>query len=501
MTRRDRAAVALLGLAALLSLAAAAPGQSRRLRPAAPERSPFLDGTHAFRHVFHQVGRGNRLTPLSAVDRSTDPTRTAIIVLGDPSPLKELNNRLGGLRSFVERGGALLVATDQDAPGSMIGAFGVVVDGDFLSLSEAEHGYRNMAECPYVEAEAPPFEAESALPHGEQARRIATNKPSYLRVFHFEGNLLGTPNELSAMASLPKECFGEHERSERAWLFAAGGRVGSGRALIMADHSVFINEMMLQPDNGNIDFTYRLADWLLTAPNGRDKRNQVLLYDDGEVQTNFTIPLKNLPPPPLPPPDTLMGMIDEMLPAMEQEGFFARLEEENVANQAVEDLASAVPIWKDTAAEWKLWTLAAIVASVALGLYGFLRVGTFRHRPEAGGAALAELLAKQAATGPVMEQRQEALLRDGNLWDEAREMARQLFVSAGAPPGAAVAPPITVVGPWWRRWQVRLRWRQLWRLARSPRPVRVSPRGFARLAERVRALRAALADGTVRIVQ
>jgi hypothetical protein len=259
--------------------------------------------------------------------------------------------------------------------------------------------------------------------------------------------------------------------------------------------------MMLQPDNGNIDFAYRAADWLLTRPGKRDnKRDQVLYYEDGAVQSDFAIPLKDLPPPPLPPPDTLMGMLDEMLPAMEQEGFFAKLEEDDVANQAVEDLASAVPLWEGTRPEWKLWTVAAILGGVGLGLYGFVRLGTFRHRGDSAGPALAEVLAKRPPAGSAVAQRQEALLRDGNLWEPARDLARQLFLAAGLSPDAApLPPPIEVRGPWWGRWLTRRRWLRLWQLARSRGPRRVSPRAFVRWAERARALRAGLADGTVRI--
>jgi hypothetical protein len=267
----------------------------------------------------------------------------------------------------------------------------------------------------------------------------------------------------------------------------------------MADQDVFINEMMLQRDNGNIDFAYRLADWLLTRPDGQGKRDQILYYEDGEVQSDFAIPLKDLPTPPLPPPDTLMGLLDEMLPAMEREGFFARMEEDDVANDAVENLAGAVPIWEGTRPEWKLWTVAAILASAGLGLYGFVRLGTFRRRADAAkGPTLAELVLAQAPAGTVLAQRQQELLRDGNLWEAARDLARQLLASAGLSSDAD-APAVEVVGPWWRRWRTRLRWRRLWRLARSSRPVRVSPRRFVRLTDDVRALRAGLADGTVRI--
>jgi hypothetical protein len=507
MTRRARALTAVLGLAAVLAAPPAAPAQ-----PAA--RSEFLEGTHAFRRILYDVGRRDRLKPLSDVDGQTDPRRTLIVVLGAPKPLAALDERLpGGLTGFVERGGALLVVTDQQTPRVLADRFGVGVSGVQLTM-RGPGSYRDMPECPYVDpqpgADPPIFEPGLAGARNQPARRIATNLPSYLEA----GPLRGIPPRrgVSLLA---------HVRGQRAdgvwgfinWGFAAGGPVSDGRVLILADHSIFINEMMLQADNGNIDFAYRCAQWLMVRPEDNvvrhstralgNLRDQILYYDDGTVRgsrADFAIPLKDLPPPPIPPPDTIMGMLDEALPAMEEEGIFARMEEENIVNDYVTDTMASLSLWKGARPEWKIWTLALIAVSASLGVYALVRLGAFRHRPETAAPLLTALLEKQAPAGAVLAQRQEALLRDGNLWEAARELARHLFLSAGASPDAGPAPPaLEVRGGWWGRWQARRRWRELWRLARSARPVRVSPRGFARLAARVRALQAALADGTARI--
>jgi hypothetical protein len=275
--------------------------------------------------------------------------------------------------------------------------------------------------------------------------------------------------------------------------------------LVLADHSIFINEMMLQKqrDNGNFDFAYSCADWLLTRPSGeRGRRNQILFYEDGVVQTEFNIKLKDVPLPPLPPLETLMDKLDETLYGMEQEGAFAKMEEEDdVFNDTIEGVMASMPIWKWASPQEKIWTLVVILMSVILGIYAFLRLGAFRHRHDATGPLLADLLEKQAPAGSVLAERQVALLRDGNLWEAARDLARQLFLSVGASPDASrTAPIIEVRGSWWRRWWMGWRWQSLWRRARSARPVRVSPHHFTRLVKKVRELRAALADGSVRII-
>jgi hypothetical protein len=500
MTRRALAVA--LSLAAALAAAPAAPAQRQ------PESNPFNEGTHAFRHMLYEAGRKN-LTPLHDVSAVGDPSGTLIVVLGDPSPLKGLDRRLGGLESFVKKGGALLVATDYATPQELGTSFGVGVSGDFVALGDGDpDAWRGRGTCPFVEpvpgADPPLFQPHLPLGRGVAPPRVASNRPSHLRVARF-----GTP--LDRLATLPPNVHVEAsgKRADQDFAYGLDYSGTSGRVLIVADHSVFINVMMLQTDNGNLDFGYRCADWLMARPGsvGREPRDQVLYYEDGTVKTDFNIPLKDLPMPPLPPPDTLMGILDE-LHAMEEEGTFvemegkfAQMERNNHANRMIQDVAKEAPLWEGSKPEVKLWTLAVIAVSVGLGVYSVVRLGAFRHRPESAGPLLTDLLARQAPAGVVLAQRQEEQLRDGNLWEAARDLARQLFAGAGVMPDAGPLPPvIDVSGGWWQRWRTRLRWRQLWRLARSPRPVRVSPRGFARLAGRVRALRAALAGGTVRLV-
>jgi len=501
MTRRVWAFAAIL----ILTAVPVAPAQ---LRPApAPDSSAFLEGTHAFRRILYDVAGGARspFTPLRDADAAaTDPAHTLIVVLGTPGPLEDLDRRLlpgvrrqdVGLQAFVRRGGALLVATDHKTPPVLENNFGVGVDGTPVTMPILPIGgsgaYRDKPECPFIEAaagaEPPLFQGLPAF-RGQPPRHVASNLPSHLSYPNARFRLL------PLLASLPEQCT-DGKGTFRRWDFAAGGKLGDGRVLIMADQDVFINMMMLQDDNDNIDFAYRCARWLEIGAQGR--RDKVLYSENGAVRTDFDLPLKNLPPLPLPPPDTLLGMFDETLHGMEEDGTFARMEEENFFNGVVEDGVNALPFWEGASPARKIGTFAAVAASLALGLYAFVRLGTFRQRVDQTAPALAALLAKQTPAGAVLEQRQEALLRDGNLGEAARALARHLFVAADA--SLDTAPAIAVHGGWWRRWRVRRQWQQVWRLARSARPIRVSPRGFARLAARVAELEAALADGTVRII-
>jgi hypothetical protein len=496
MTCRAPALAALAGLIAFLGPSPCAHGQPHQ----APERNPFLDGTHAFRRILYDVSRKN-LKPLQSADAIADPRSTLVIVLGNPAPLLDIEARFcirygtlngTGISMFVSRGGALLIATDQKTAG-LESSFGWIVRGEQVKVPAGSSlAYRNMAECPLIDAHlsAMPalFEPSLSVVRGQAPPKVASNLPSSLR-------RTGTP-ALPLLATLPETCHDERGTAG-PWAFAAGGTLGAGRVLLMADHSVFINQMMLQTDNGNIDFGYRCADWLLTSSTGR--RDEILFYDEGAVQSDFAIPLRQLPPPPLPPPDTLLGMLDETVHAMEQEGTFARMEDEDFFNGVVEDVMRSAPFWQGAPPEWKLWTILVVTVSVLLGLYGFVRLGSFRHRPDTSARSLATLVRQQAPAAALMDQRHEALLREGNLWEAARGLARQVLVSAGVALSSESRPPALLVrGPWLRRWRQHRLWQRLWRLATSLRPLRVSPRAFAHLAREMEALQAALADGSAR---
>src|SRR5262249_98829 len=109
--------------------------------------------------------------------------------------------------------------------------------------------------------------------------------------------------------------------------FAVGGSVGKGQFLLLADHSVFINEMMLQEDNGNFDLALRTLDWLRgdkTSP-----RTKILYWEENRVITDFYVPLKaaEIPPvtPPLPKLKTRVEAVEESVGRMEESGDLDKL--------------------------------------------------------------------------------------------------------------------------------------------------------------------------------
>ena len=106
-----RALAAAAGL--LLLTAAPVPAQDEEKEPPSPA---FLQGTEAFRRIIFDAGKElskDGFQPLKTFNDLDDPQHTILIVFGDARRLAEVP---GGLKSFVQRGGALFLATDRALP-------------------------------------------------------------------------------------------------------------------------------------------------------------------------------------------------------------------------------------------------------------------------------------------------------------------------------------------------------------------------------------------------
>jgi hypothetical protein len=482
-----RATGYIVALLALLPIGSQAYGQEARTRP-------FGEGTHTFRAILNQRG----LEPISSErqfrnDVFGDAARMLVIVLGenrekqkesvlDRIPLAE------GLVGFLRSGGAVLVATDRElcdwATPPQRGPRGMLrqrptsirVTGAFVQATEPESMYRGSPDCPFVQPLANPD-----VPIFDGLHRVATNRPSFLH--------LGSARWLRSLARLPHDCQLENNMPAdglRPFVFAAGGQVGDGRMLVLADHSVFINDMMLQTDNDNFDMACNAIDWLTEKTvDGERKRKRVLLVDDGAVVANFNVVLKEPPPlpmPGLPSGDELERLVGQLARGGQQR--LGEMDRENLFNRlAVNALGG-----EGDARNHLILGLVVAGTFALLALAG-LRLQRARQRidlrlPVAGP----ELWQAPAATLPA--QRQEALVQAGNFWEPARALARQFFErAAGLRPDswttAGRRPPQLPIAD--AAGQRRL-YRTLWRLAISTAPYRVTAAEFQRLVPLVSGL-------------
>jgi len=418
----------------------------------------FREGTEVFRRILYD----RQFTALNSFDDlPRDPQHTILIVFGDGRPL---NTVPFGLKTFVANGGALFLATDkvlpQAAETDLIQTAGVRVSGDSVICKNESSCYHNLQFCPFLQSvgEANPDLFRNLATGHSSVSTVASNAPSYL--------IAETPF-LPRLASLPDQCFLERAlfriiNIPAPSLFAVGGKKDKGRVLVLADHSIFINEMMLPPDNGNVEFTYNCLEWLRGEAN--NPRTRVLFVEEGKINARFKVPLKEIPDELVKRlleylgrhPDEAAKLALNLVANHPKETAKLALDAADAADKTVQQVAPQVersvqefeerdgfnaglPRAFDASRDGLLRGLAVWLA-VLVVLYGCYKIGwKARHRSDLQGPLLSVSLYRLAPADTVVEQRRRDLIRGDNLWEPARELARQCLAASGLP--AAAVPP------------------------------------------------------------
>ena len=516
---------------------------------------PYGQRTDAFRRVLFEF----RFQPLHTfADLQANPSESLLIVLGDPHCLSK-STFPQGLRSFVQRGGAVLIATDRETKGEaseLLGQLaGVAVTGETLICVNPDPKglYDGSPYCPFVEpledtigprgstnilgivaalvgAGSRPALFRNPLPDKPDLR-VATNAPSRLlkkswllpggihrlaqlsngcldetlRHYSLKKIILNIDKTIESEDASADEKITRQLSGERP-LFAVGGTVGKGRVLVLADHSVFINRMLLPRDNGNLEFTANCLHWLrggvstptealrvLNGPQALEQltgqRNKVLFWDDGVIRTDLEVPLTRVPlEPSLPPEPVIVAALDKTIANLEDNDYFNRKLLENM-----DDVSGG---------HQRLLRYVVYLLTLAASLlvsYRFLWRG--RYRPESAVLSLTDALGPHRSKLSWMEQRRRAQLRSGNVWETAHRLARECFESANISLSAPAPPRMVMThGGWRRRWRLRRRLVRLWHLAHGNAPFVISPKALQRRVRELEELKIALADGTLTVV-
>jgi hypothetical protein len=453
-------------------------------------RVPFEQGTHAFRFILNNL----ELKPVSDINQLQEEAgKSILIVFGET---QVLDNIPGGLQTFLENGGALLVATDRDVGRKWQRDFQTQFTHEFVHISK-ELGYKNNPQCPIVK----PLNVQEP-PIFENLNQVATNRPVYFN---------NHSKELKTIAVFPEEAWVEKGGARpllrtttlgKPAAFAAAGSYGRGRVIVLSDHSVFINEMMIQTDNDNFDFAYQCVDWLRRE--GDSQRTQVLLLDEGETVTSFDIPVTDVPMPPI-------GVINQMLVKMEQENLFNKI-------ALGEHLTERFPGFL------RGLVVALTTALAGFGCYRFLMA---RYVVDPKEPLFSNKMAKQTPDIALTVQRNAAMIKTDNFWEAAHHLARDWFLTNVPeallePKGSGVffrspshdkgstkpigagglkkAPDpfehLSVDATWWRRrsWMKKLH--GICQIATGP-PRRLPAAEFARFVTDLEEVKAALARGAL----
>lgn len=508
-----------------------APGGLKRIDLPLDTALPYGQRTDAFRRLLFEF----RFTPIeSAAELLTEPDKSILLVLGDTDCLSN-DHFPEGLLPFVQHGGAVLIATDRtvdnpQARDNVAKLAGVRVTGEKLWFPGGNQLYEDQPYCPFVQpisASIPLGGSSNVLgalaavvgagsrpelfrnPYPNQDDlRVATNAPSRL-----QESWWGLPGGIHRLGQLPPGSVeeihfigpAEEQKPPVAPLFAVGGTVGEGRVLVLADHSIFINRMILMPNNGNMEFTANCLHWLRGGASNpleavsaaRDpqamqrlvgQRHRVLFYDDGIPRNDFKVPLRTVPiKPTLDMGPALVAAVDQTLAKMEESDTFNR-----ELLDRIDDLPSGLPgVVRNIV---YLFTLLGVL------LLGYSYFWRGRYRQESAVPLLAHVVSQHEPRTSGLELRRRAMLRSGNVWELAHQLARQYFASAGIPLTGPSAPRVSAQGGWWQRWRVRRRVARLWRLARGDAPTRISPGALKLWLRDLEELKTALASGTIKLM-
>jgi hypothetical protein len=428
--------------------------------PRSFDMRPPGERTLFFQAVLHELGAH---ATVQFEDLETDPQSKVLIVLG---PTSGLDGR--ALNRLIERGLSVLIASDQRFSDRLSEELGVRVIGGFRTGFRDDCYRQEFQDCPLLHGfQMPGFDPSrhpvaQLLPRDSQ---VATNKPSYLEWKNRPFNPIATIRTPGGGFELR---LGNVKVDFPDQLLVGVTReypTTHGRLLVLADHSLFI-DMMMQPDNNNLEFAFGVVRWLTED----GKRTSVLMYDNGTLVRTFDVLLDRPPSPPFPSLESLLPLVSERLAAVERENVFNRIIQQSVAHPA---------LMRGTALVFTLGLLAFAV-------FRFLNIRQrFDARPKAHTVRVAP------------EPRRRALIDDGNFSEAARELALGTFCDLGrSPAGNSAMPLCDVRGGWRERWSWRRRIGRLWAIANG-KSGSVSEDGLCRLHWELLELRAAATAGVV----
>lgn len=517
-----------VAVAAALLFASAASAQQRR---------PITgEGTEGFRALL----ASRHLKPIEDPEQAReDPAHTLIISFRGAKPSfggpfgTAYPDQIGNIgfdikRSFVDQGGALFFASDQAMGLGSSGwnrSFGFQISGAILYSAEAdsESCYRDNPQCPFVRGVTgsvpdlfQPNKVASPQLFGEPAdtlRRVASNRPSYLL----------PSNELETLARFPQICNMEITRGPNRFEVLAPRRVqfaqerrydGGGRFLVLSDHSVFINSMLLPSSrfpNDNLAFAANCLDWLMTGPSG-ETRTKVLFMEDGKIwkKDDYNLMLQTLPSP---NPEDMLGflwenrdllwqnheMAEQLLSSIEREKLFADLERGDGKDPNT-TLGSVVNrMLTDTFGEFRIVRFVLIVGMAALLGYGIFSLIKSRFSYSRKVPRFSLALDRVKPRAGLLEMRLRGGVGRGQYYEIARERAREMFAGLDLTPGEGGPPPrFTINAGWWKRASIERQLREVWQVAFGSQAVPVTSRRWQQWQSQLDEIRTMIRRGVIR---
>lgn len=298
----------------------------------APVRSWADDDTDAkWKRGYHGLLAMCQALQLKVVSDSGEwtgqsPSESLLVVFGPPDELPV------GLSRYLRRGGAVLIANDR---GGRLPQGMTLLRGP-VEAARVEHAFQGYTDCPLVTR----FHGQHPVVAG--LRSVATNRPGALLFDEASPDGRQDSGPLG-LARLPAVAFqlaaGGDERAGGPWFVAATEVGPRGRMVVVADQSVFSNQMLLYHDN--LRLAGNILRWL--ADGGR---SSVLVIDNSRA-------LSHLPPDPMPPqippptPEEVRRALENMPPEVLLDfgnAVMAAMEDEAIPNDLIRWLVGRIPM-------------------------------------------------------------------------------------------------------------------------------------------------------------
>ncbi len=426
---------------------------------------PF-DGPEIFCHVLHNEGARPLRSIRDAVD---DPRSSLIIVLGNPKGIDDIQRDADGIQQFLRQGGSFLFATDYPF---LAFSLGIDIPGNRVTQAK-QVAYHGHPECPFLtfpkNDDAGVFDRSHPI-FQFLSKGLATNCPSHV-------SLIRNGIDLEVLLEFPPA----GRRQSRTYILGSPkGSAPSGRSLTIAGHGIFMNGMMLQPDNDNFNFAMNVVRWLRDGPDGVARPN-VLLMVDGTIITDFDMNLT----PPLPPiPIPTVPMLNQLMRGMEKERFLQRKFSELLGEQ-----------------RGRFIGIVMAILTLALLIYGTRTMIASRESIDLGKSPTVTPTTASVDGVPLDKQRRQAVLRGWDFAGEAKLLATEWFREIyGVTPDTwhdGVQAELKVTAGFWSHRQMQHNAEWVLRLACARKPTPMKRADFQRLIQALRNLSIADRDGRV----
>lgn len=510
MNRFSRVFAATTLLVAVVGLTTAPTARAQQPRGQAEpiQQQPIFipgGGTELFRALLDKEGI-RPVTTREFFNNGIFPSEDLIVI----SVGTQTGDSLRWSRMVIQANGAALIASDswgnlQDAGWNQdIARF----NGSHVTADNIDC-YNRMRECPLVV----PVSPDERLRDGEKPGRVwsvfrgltrlTTNYPTYidnLREFRGEyqhplATLPKSSTTLNGAGFFKPPLFAVGGDGQPPWIGAQGYSF-----LAVADSSVFINQMVMEPGTDNLEFTLRTIEYL----QGPDKaRKRCLFFENGRVIEKFDglrgalqKPKPKIPPDAMPNIGSLFGKHQDKLVTW-ADNMADKLQTHDWLHETfVGPRGSSRE--RNRFGHW----VEIVAVFLAIGTAFFLLRRSWRARHAMDVPPAPTTGAGAAATGPpgVFDRRQRELVRRNNLYEPVRNLMREFFDSVGAPPNPGPRlPPLEISDEVRKPESLRQAIRDMWRIAYGP-PMLITAQRWFELEPYFDRLRKAHADGKWRFI-